>query len=252
MPPTRGDASPHRASRRRRETSVGRLALVTTSPLRVAVLLSGEGTSFENLCEHIDSGRVPATVCALLSSKPEAGGLARATRRGIPAHAVVRKEFGDTRSFNDALHRALAPHEVDLVALLGFLSIFEPRERYAGKVINVHPALIPAFSGRGYYGARVHRAVLASGARVSGATVHFADDDYDTGPILLQEAVPVLTSDTAERLAARVQAAERRLVPEAVRLIAEGRVELVPRDDGEGQRVRIRTEGAAWTGCARA
>ncbi len=177
----------------------------------------------------------------MVSSKPDAGGLARAGRRGIPAHAIARKAYDDSTAYNDALqlHETLAPYDVDLVALLGFLSIFEPRERFAGKVINVHPALIPAFSGKGFYGSRVHRAVLASGVRITGATVHFADDDYDTGPILLQEAVPVLASDTPDRLAARVQAAERRLVPAAIRLIAEGRARLEPREDGQGQRVRI-------------
>ncbi|HSJ97260.1 MAG TPA: phosphoribosylglycinamide formyltransferase [Myxococcota bacterium] len=195
-------------------------------PLRVAVLLSGEGTSLESLCERIDAGEVPARVVLVLSSKEDAGGLRRAARRGIPALALPRKAFPDARAFNDALHAELAKHDVDLVALLGFLSIFELRGRFAGRCINVHPALIPAFCGRGMYGRRVHEAVLAAGVKVSGATVHFADDCYDTGPILLQEAVPVLDDDTPDTLAARVQAAERRLVPEAIRLIAAGRVEI--------------------------
>ncbi len=107
-----------------------------------------------------------------------------------------------------------------------FLSPFEPRGRYSGKVINVHPALIPAFSGKGFYGHKVHEAVIARGCKFSGATVHFVDDEYDHGPIILQEAVPVLDDDTADRLAARVQAAERRLVPEAIRLYASGRLEV--------------------------
>ncbi len=202
-------------------------------PLQVAVLLSGEGTSLENLFEHIDSG-LPARVAVVIASKSTAGGLARAARRGVPALAVPRREHGDVRSFNDALHRALAPFEIDLVALLGFLSPFEPRDRFAGRVINVHPALIPAFSGHGFYGHRVHEAVLEAGVKVTGATVHFADDEYDHGPIILQEAVRVSDDDTPETLAARVQAAERRLVPEAIRLIAEGRLAV------EGRRVRIK------------
>jgi len=207
-----------------------------TTPLRVAVLLSGEGTSLENLCERIDAGAVPARVVLVVSSKENAGGLRRAARRGIPAVAVPRKAFADTHAFNDALHAELAKHDVDLVALLGFLSIFELRGRWEGRCLNVHPALIPAFCGRGLYGRRVHEAVLAAGVKLSGATVHFADDDYDTGPILLQEAVPVLEDDTPDTLAARVQAAERRLVPEAIRLIAEGRVTI------EGRRTRIRRD----------
>lgn len=203
------------------------------TPLRVAVLLSGEGTSLENLCERIDAGEVPARVVLVIASKTDAGGLRRAARRGIPALAVPRKRYPDAHAFNDALHAELARLEVDLVALLGFLSIFELRERFAGRCINVHPALIPAFCGQGMYGDRVHEAVLAGGVKVSGATVHFADDRYDTGPILLQEAVAVREDDSVESLAARVQAVERRLVPEAIRLIAAGRVRI------EGRHARV-------------
>jgi len=201
--------------------------------LQVAVLLSGEGTSLENLFEQIDAD-LPARIAAVIASKPDAGGLARAARRGVPAIAVPRREHRDVRAFNDALHRELARFEVDLVALLGFLSPFEPRERFAGRVINVHPALIPAFSGQGFYGHHVHEAVLESGVKLTGATVHFADDAYDRGPIILQEAVPVRDDDTPDTLAARVQEVERRLVPEAIRLFAEGRLVI------EGRRVRIK------------
>jgi len=203
-------------------------------PLRVAVLLSGEGTSLENLCEQIDAGRVPARVVGVIASKQGAGGLARAQRRGIPALGVARKHFADGRSFNDALHAELARFEPELVACLGLLSLFELRGRYEGRTINTHPALIPAFCGKGFYGHHVHEAVLASGVKVTGATVHFVDAQYDHGPIILQRAVPVLEGDTPDTLAARVQAAERRIVPEAIRLFAEGRLSI------EGQRVRIR------------
>jgi phosphoribosylglycinamide formyltransferase 1 len=205
-----------------------------TQRQRVAVLLSGEGTSLENLCERIDAGAVPAQVVLVIASKERAGGLARAERRGIPTVAVPRRAFADVHAFNDALHAELDKHAVDLVALLVFLSIFELRGRYPGRAINTHPALIPAFCGEGFYGRRVHEAVLASGVKLSGATVHFCDDHYDSGPIILQEAVPVLDDDTPDTLAARVQAVERRLVPEAIRLFAEGRLAI------EGRRVRIR------------
>jgi len=204
-----------------------------TQRLRVAVLLSGEGTSLENLCERIDAGAVPAQVVLVIASKERAGGLARADRRGIPAVAVPRRAFADVHAFNDALHAELDKHAVDLVALFGFLSIFELRGRYQGRAINTHPALIPAFCGEGFYGHRVHEAVLAAGVKLSGATVHFCDDHYDSGPIILQEAVPVLDDDTPDTLAARVQAVERRLVPEAIRLFAEGRLSI------EGRRVHI-------------
>lgn len=202
-------------------------------PLRVAVLLSGEGTSLENLCEEIDKGRVPARVVAVVSSKEGAGGLRRAENRGIPAVAVPRKQHRDLDEFNDRLHEALAPHDPELIALLGFLSPFQLRGRFADRVLNVHPALIPSFSGRGFYGRHVYEAVLQKGVKLTGATVHFVDEEYDHGPIVLQEAVAVREDDDVESLQARVTAAERRLVPEAVRLFAEGRLRV------EGERVRI-------------
>jgi len=189
-------------------------------PLRVAVLLSGSGTSLENLLEHIERRELPARVECVLSSKGGAFGLERARRRNIPAVAVPRSSFPDFAAFQDALHAELARFEVDLVALMGFLSLFELRGKYEGRAINTHPALIPAFSGKGFYGRRVHEAVLEAGVRVTGATVHWVDDEYDHGRILLQEAVPVLRGDTPDSLAARVQAAERRLLPQAVRLLA--------------------------------
>jgi folate-dependent phosphoribosylglycinamide formyltransferase PurN len=183
----------------------------TREPLRVAVLLSGSGTSLENLFEQIEQRALPAHVVCVIASKNGAGGLARAEKRGVPAIAIPRKKFADT---------------------LGFLSIFEPRERYRGRAINVHPALIPAFSGKGMYGRHVHEAVLARGVKITGATVHFVDDEYDHGPILAQRACEVRDDDTPETLAARVQAVERELVPEAIRAIAEGRVRV------EGKRAR--------------
>ncbi len=201
------------------------------SPLRLAVLLSGEGTSLQNLFEQIDAGKLDARVALVLSSKVDAGGLARAERRGIPAVAIARKSYAGSRSFNDALHAELAKHEIDLVVCLGFLSLFELRN-FEGRALNVHPALIPAFCGKGFYGHRVHQAVIDSGVKLSGATVHFVDAEYDHGPIVLQEAVAVRDDDTPDTLAERVQAVERRLVPEAIRLFAAGRLKI------EGRRVR--------------
>jgi formyltetrahydrofolate-dependent phosphoribosylglycinamide formyltransferase len=203
------------------------------SKLRVAVLLSGEGTSLENLFERIDADALPAEIALVIASKAKAGGLERARRRSVPAVAVPRRDHPDITDFNDRIHAELDRREVDLVALLGFLSPFQTRGKWAGRAINVHPALIPAFSGKGFYGRRVYEAVLEAGVRVTGATVHFADDEYDHGPIILQEPVAVRDDDTPESLATRVQAVERELVPRAIRLIAEGRLAL------EGRRVRI-------------
>jgi formyltetrahydrofolate-dependent phosphoribosylglycinamide formyltransferase len=198
------------------------------------VLLSGAGTTLQNLIDRIADGRLAAKIAVVVASRADAGGLERARRAGIPAAVVVRKEFSDTARFNDALHAELAKYDLDLVVMAGFLSQFELRGRYNGCVLNVHPALIPAFCGKGYYGERVHRAVLEAGAKVSGCTIHFADDEYDHGPIILQGAVPVLDDDTPETLAARVHQLENELYPEAIRLWAEGRLETV------GRRVRIR------------
>lgn len=198
---------------------------VASGRLRIAVLLSGGGTSLENLFDEIDAG-LPAEVVCVLASKKSAFGLERAEKRGVPAIAIPRREYPDVHAFNDALHEVLDRHEPDLICLLGFLSPFELRERYTGRTLNVHPALIPAFSGKGFYGHHVHEAVLKAGVKVTGATVHFASDEYDDGPILLQGTVAVEEDDDADSLAARVQALERKLLPEAIRLIADGRVRI--------------------------
>lgn len=204
-----------------------------TTPVRLAVLLSGGGSTLQNFIDRIAAGTLPAQIVVVASSRGDAYGLERARQAHLPTLVVPRKEYPDADRYGDALHAALEPYAVDLIILAGFLSLFAPRARYAGRMMNVHPALIPAFCGSGFYGAKVHRAVIDSGVRVSGCTVHFADDQYDHGPIILQGTVPVLDDDTPESLAARVQSLEQELYPEAVRLFAEGRLRI------EGRRVRI-------------
>ena len=208
-------------------------------PLRLAVLLSGGGTTLQNLIDRIADGRLAAEIAVVIASRGDAGGLERARRAGIAAVAVERKAFADVDSFNDALHAELARWPIDLVVLAGFLSPVQLRGRYAGRVLNIHPALIPAFCGKGFYGARVHRAVVESGVKVSGCTVHFADDEYDRGPIILQGCVPVLDDDTPETLAARVHQLENELYPAAIRLYGEGRLVV------SGRRVTILPRPAA-------
>jgi formyltetrahydrofolate-dependent phosphoribosylglycinamide formyltransferase len=203
-------------------------------PVRLAVLLSGGGTTLQNLLDEIAARRLSAEVAVVIASRAGVAGIDRARAAGLTTRTVPRKEFAGDTDFNDALHRELAEYDIDLVILAGFLSLFDPRSRYRHRVLNIHPALIPAFSGAGYYGARVHRAVIEAGVKVSGCTVHFADDEYDHGPIILQEAVSVEDDDTPETLAARVHEAECRLYPEAIRLWAAGRLQL------SGRRVRIR------------
>ena len=186
--------------------------------LRLAVLISGTGRTLENLIGKIEGIRV------VLSSVKDAPGLQHAAKAGIPHVTVSRRDFPDTETFSRAVAKALEPHPTDLVLLAGFLHLWSFPDRYKGQVLNIHPALLPAFGGKGFHGRRVHKAVLKSGARESGCTVHFADHEYDHGPILLQRRVPVLPDDTPDTLAARVFEQECIAYPEAVRRIADGRV----------------------------
>ena len=199
--------------------------------LRIAVLLSGSGTTLENLASRIEQGTLEAEIAVVVATRAKAFGLERARRRGIPARAVPRGDYDSSGSFNDAIHAILAGSKPDLLVLAGFLSKLELRGYDA---MNIHPALIPAFSGRGFYGERVHRSVLESGVKLTGVTVHFCNEEYDQGPIILQESVPVLDDDTVESLAERVQRLEFELYPRAIQLYGEGRLRV------EGRRVRIR------------
>ena len=176
---------------------------------RLAVLLSGSGSTLQHLIDRVADRRLSASIVGVVSSRPDAYGLERARRAGIPA-TVERKAVFDTL-------RAWRP---DFVVLAGWLHLLRIPPDFAEKVVNVHPSLLPAFGGKGMYGRYVHEAVLASGARVSGCTVHFADDTYDTGPIIHQAVVPVLDDDTPDTLAERVQAAEREAYPDALAKLA--------------------------------
>lgn len=201
--------------------------------LRMAVLLSGSGTTLQNLIDRIDAGTLDAEVVCVVASREGVYGLTRAEQHGIPAVTVARKGFADSASFNAALWPAIREYTPGLVVLAGFMSLLEVPEDYANKILNVHPALIPAFCGHGMYGHHVHEAVLKYGAKITGATVHFVDEAYDHGPIVMQDAIPVLEDDTPDSLAERVQALERELYPKAIQAIAEGRVRV------EGRRVRV-------------
>ena len=205
--------------------------------LNLAVLLSGSGRTLENVQQAILTGRLSARVVVVVSSKSAAYGLVRARQHGLDAVAVPRRDYPDLQAFNDALHVVLARYPIDLVLLAGFLSLYQPPPALVGRVMNIHPALLPAFGGQGLYGDRVHRAVLESGVKLSGCTVHFADACYDHGPIILQAAVPVYDDDTLESLAARVFAAECELYPQAIQLYAEDRLRIAGR--------RVRTLPAA-------
>jgi phosphoribosylglycinamide formyltransferase-1 len=201
--------------------------------IRLAVLLSGTGRTLQNLLDRCADGRLPARVVLVISNKPDALGLTRAERAGVPTAVVSRKQFADREAFSATVFDHCRRAGADLVCMAGFLQLLRIPDDFAHRVVNIHPALLPAFGGPGMYGHHVHEAVLASGAKVSGCTVHFADNEYDHGPIILQRAVEVRDDDTADTLAERVFAAECEAYPEAIRLFAEGKLRL------DGRRVRV-------------
>ena len=189
--------------------------------LRLAVLLSGSGRTLENLLERIDGGTLPASVAVVISSRADVRGARIAERAGLPVRVLPPGGQGVDR-WSESIFAACREARADLVVMAGFLHLVRIPHDFAGRVINIHPSLLPAFGGRGFHGLNVHRAVLERGCTVSGCTVHLVDDEYDHGRVLLQQAVPVLADDSPESLAARVFAAECQTLPEAIRRIAAG------------------------------
>ncbi len=187
------------------------------TPFRIAVLISGGGTTLRNLIEKIAAGRLPVEIALVIASSPTVRGLQFARDAGIPSVVVERRCFADESTFSSAIFEQCRRAKADLVVMGGFLKRIAIPEDFSNRVVNIHPALIPSFCGDGFYGHRVHEAVLEYGAKLSGCTVHFADNQYDHGPVILQRAVPVLDNDTPETLAARVFEAECEAYPEALR-----------------------------------
>jgi phosphoribosylglycinamide formyltransferase-1 len=202
----------------------------------MAVFFSGGGTTLQNLIDRIAEGSLSAEIAWTLSSREGVAGIDRSYRAGIPCEILPRKNFPSHQAHSEAINQHLAENPVDLIVLAGFMCLYDFPPQYSGRILNTHPALIPAFCGQGMYGHHVHEAVIASGAKVSGATIHFVNEEYDCGPIILQKCVPVTFEDSAETLAEKVQAAERELYPRAIQLFAEGRLKI------EGNRVRILRE----------
>ena len=206
--------------------------------LKVCVLVSGGGTNLEAILQAIRDGRITnARVSLVISNNPGAYALRRAADHGVPAECISPKAFPDREAFHEALYQRLIKEDPDLIVLAGFLVTVPDRiiRSFQGRIINIHPSLIPSFCGRGYYGLRVHEAALARGVKVTGATVHFVDGGMDTGPILLQKAVEVLPGDDAPTLQRRVmEEAEWVLLPQAIDMIANGR---------ESSFVRLREDG---------
>ena len=201
----------------------------SATPLALAVLISGGGTTLRNLLERIDAGQLHAKINLVISSSSKAGGLRFAETARIPSLAVQQNDHADAAAFSQAIFDPIRAAGVELVVMGGFLKHVPIPPDFENRVINIHPALIPAFCGHGMYGLRVHQAVLDYGAKVTGCTVHFVDNQYDHGPIILQRVVEVLTGDTAEVLQQRVFATECEALPAAINLIAAGRVRVTNR-----------------------
>ncbi len=203
---------------------------IADPPIRLAVCVSGGGTTLQNLIDRIAAGRLSASIVHVIASRPGIGAIGRAERSEL-ALKVLNRSIQSRDDFSDRLFEAARGSGADLVILAGFLALLEIPKDYGLRVMNIHPALIPAFCGKGYHGAAVHRAVIESGVKLSGCTVHFADNRYDTGPIILQRGVAVLDDDTPESLAGRVFEAECEALPEAISLYARGALRV------EGRRV---------------
>jgi len=193
-------------------------------PLPIAVLLSGGGRTLANLAAHIGRGTLPARIVLVVASRGDAYGITRAAELGLPNCVLNPKEHADTATYSEKVFDEVRRAGAELVCLAGWLSLLKIPADYAHRVVNVHPALLPDFGGQGMYGHHVHEAVLAAGSKVSGCTVHFADNAYDTGPTILQRTCEVLADDTPDTLAARVFEQECIAYPEAIQLITEGRV----------------------------
>ena len=209
---------------------VPRTPPIADPPIRLAVCVSGGGKTLQNLIDLIRGRRLRAEIVRVVASRPRIGAIPRAEAAGIPL-SLANRAAHSTAEFSTSIFDPIRQSKADLVILGGFLALLKIPREYKSRVINVHPALIPSFCGKGFFGAKVHQAVLDAGVKVSGCTVHFADEAYDSGPIILQRTVPVLESDTVETLGARVFHEECKAIPEAIELYAAGRLKI------EGRRV---------------
>ena len=207
------------------------------SKLRLAVLISGSGRTLKNFIDLAGVGELPIDIRLVISSSPTAGGLKFAEAADIPTLVLKRKSFPTGfvghESYSDAIFKACRSAEVDYVAMAGFVKYVPVPEDFENRVLNIHPALIPSFCGRGMYGHHVHEAVLEHGAKVTGCTIHFVDNQYDHGPIIWQQSVDVQEDDTPDTLAARVFEAELDAYPRVLRLLAAGQIQV------DGRKVRL-------------
>ncbi len=206
--------------------------------LPIAVLISGTGRTLKNLIDQVEAGKLDVDIRLVVSSSERAKGLQFAEQNNIPIAIVKSSEFQTTQDFSDAVFDACRAAKVKYVAMCGYLKLLAIPDDFTNRVLNIHPSLIPSFCGENYYGRRVHDAALRRGVKISGATVHFVDNEYDHGPIILQKTVPVLDNDTVDSLSDRVlKDAEFVAYPEALQLLAENRLEFV--EERDSFRVRV-------------
>jgi len=188
-------------------------------PIRLAVLISGSGRSLDNFAQTIQRGELDARIVLVISSRADVAGIRRARQWQLPVHVLPRRDYADAAAYSREVFTLIREAEAELVCLAGFLSLLVVPEDYQQRVINIHPALLPDFGGKGMFGHHVHEAVLAAGRTVSGCTVHYADATYDTGATILQRTCPVLPDDTPDTLAARVFNEECIAYPDAIRML---------------------------------
>ena len=203
---------------------------------KIAILTSGNGSNLQAIIDAVEAGKINTEICAVIADRDEIYSIERAKKHNIPWHLIPRKNYESMQAQNEALLECLKAVGAEAVIMAGYLSILGENvvKAYPNRIINIHPSLIPSFCGMGFYGKRVHQAVIDYGAKVSGATVHFADEHADTGAIIIQKCVPVLDGDDASALAARVLEVEHEILPEAVKLLVEDRLVV------EGRKVYIK------------
>lgn len=203
--------------------------------LALGIFASGRGSNFQAIVQAIQDGKLSAQVKLLISNNPEAGAIAFANTKNIPVEVISSQNFPSREAFVEKLLQTLEFYEVNFIALAGYLKRIPPEivRKYPNRILNIHPALLPSFGGKGMYGLKVHEAVLAYGCKVTGVTIHLVNEEYDAGPIVLQQCVPIQENDTPETLAERVLQVEHALYPLALQLFAENRIRV------EGRKVTI-------------
>jgi len=199
------------------------------APLRLAVLLSGSGRTLKNFIDLVAADKLAVEIRLVISSSAKAGGLAHASEAEIPALVFLRRQYLSDMEYGNAIFGACRAAQIDYVVMAGFLKLVPVPDDFAGRVLNIHPALIPSFCGHGMYGHHVHQAVLDYGAKVTGCSIHFVDNQYDAGPIIWQQPVPVFDDDTIDTLATRVFEAEKEAYPHVLQLLAAGKITLKDR-----------------------